>query len=162
MDCIIHGIFQARILEYVVIPFSRGSSQPRDRNQVSRIVGGFFTSWATSISSGHYSCLSLWIVVYYKMVEWCSQEHLWICGKNVIFSVEQLRKNTRETPQTMSPTPWQLSTYGTWPTESLAVCLYNLTMQISSLGIMDRLEVGTSLKSKPVKLYFLEFSNLRF
>ena len=40
-----HGILQARILEWVAIPFSRGSSQPRDRTQVSRIAGGFFTSW---------------------------------------------------------------------------------------------------------------------
>ena len=41
------GILQARILEWVAFPFSRGSSQPRDRNQVSCIAGGFFTSWAT-------------------------------------------------------------------------------------------------------------------
>ena len=34
MDCTDHGIFQARILEWVTIPFSRGSSQPRDRTQV--------------------------------------------------------------------------------------------------------------------------------
>ena len=46
MDCIVHGILQARILEWVAFPFSRGSSQPRDRTQVSRIVGRFFTSWA--------------------------------------------------------------------------------------------------------------------
>ena len=44
MDCIVHGILQARILEWVAIPFSRGSSQPRDRTQVSYIAGGFFTS----------------------------------------------------------------------------------------------------------------------
>ena len=37
----------ARILEWVAFPFSRGSSQPRDRNQVSHIAGGLFTSWAT-------------------------------------------------------------------------------------------------------------------
>ena len=43
----VHGILQTRILEWVVMPFSRGSSQPRDRTQVSRIVGGFFTIWAT-------------------------------------------------------------------------------------------------------------------
>ena len=42
----VHGILQARILEWVAFPFSRGSSQPRDRTQVSRIVGRFFTSWA--------------------------------------------------------------------------------------------------------------------
>ena len=47
MDYTVHGILQARILEWVAFPFSRGSSQPRDRNQVSRIAGRFFTSWAT-------------------------------------------------------------------------------------------------------------------
>ena len=34
-----------RILEWVAFPFSRGSSQPRDRTQISHIAGGFFTSW---------------------------------------------------------------------------------------------------------------------
>ena len=48
MDCAVHRIFQAGILEWVVVPFSRGSSQPRNRTQVSQIEGGFFTSWATN------------------------------------------------------------------------------------------------------------------
>ena len=39
MDCIVHGILQARILEWAAFPFSRGSSQPRDRTQVSLIAG---------------------------------------------------------------------------------------------------------------------------
>ena len=43
----VHGILQQRILEWVAIPFSRGSSQPRDRTQVSHIAGSFFTIWAT-------------------------------------------------------------------------------------------------------------------
>ena len=38
---------QARILEWVAVPFSRGSSQPRDQTQVSCIAGRVFTSWAT-------------------------------------------------------------------------------------------------------------------
>ena len=38
MDYIIHGILQARILEWVAVLFSRGSSQSRDRTQVSRIA----------------------------------------------------------------------------------------------------------------------------
>ena len=38
------GILQARTLEWVVIPFSRGSSQPRDQTRVSCIAGRFFTS----------------------------------------------------------------------------------------------------------------------
>ena len=44
MDCIVHGILKARIMEWVTFPFSRGSSQPKDRTQVSHIPGGFFTS----------------------------------------------------------------------------------------------------------------------
>ena len=43
MDYTVYGILQARILEWVAIPFSRGSSQPRDRTQASHIAGGFFT-----------------------------------------------------------------------------------------------------------------------
>ena len=39
----LHGILQARIVEWVVIPFSRGSSQPKDKTRVSCIAGGFFT-----------------------------------------------------------------------------------------------------------------------
>ena len=52
MDCSlpgssVHGIFQASILEWVAIFFSRGSSQPRDWTQVSRIACRRFTIWAT-------------------------------------------------------------------------------------------------------------------
>ena len=43
----VHGIFQVRILEWVGIPFSRGSSQPRNWTQISCNVGRFFTIWAT-------------------------------------------------------------------------------------------------------------------
>ena len=44
MDYTVHGILQARILEWVSFPFSRGSSQPSDRTQVFCIAGGFTTS----------------------------------------------------------------------------------------------------------------------
>ena len=52
MDCSlpgssVHGILQARTLEWVAIPVSRGSSQPRDQTWVSYIEGRFFTVWAT-------------------------------------------------------------------------------------------------------------------
>ena len=52
MDCSlsgfsVHGILQARILEWVAISFSERSSRPRDRTQVSYIAGRFFTIWAT-------------------------------------------------------------------------------------------------------------------
>ena len=52
MDCSlpgssVHGILQARILEWIAIPFSQGSSWPRDWTRVSCIAGRFFTIWAT-------------------------------------------------------------------------------------------------------------------
>ena len=52
MDCSppgssIHPFFQARILEWVAISFSRGSSWPRDRTPVSRVAGRRFTIWTT-------------------------------------------------------------------------------------------------------------------
>ena len=42
MDYTVHGILQARILEWVAFPLSRGSSQHKDQTQVSRTAGGFF------------------------------------------------------------------------------------------------------------------------
>ena len=52
MDCSlpgssVHGIFQARVLEWIAISFSRGSSQPRARTRVTRMVDRRFTVWAT-------------------------------------------------------------------------------------------------------------------
>ena len=55
MDDTVHGILQARILEWVALPFSRGSSQPRDWTQVSLIAGGFFNSWATRGAQEYWS-----------------------------------------------------------------------------------------------------------
>ena len=47
----VYGILQARILGWIAIPFSRGSSQPRNRTQVLHIAGGFFTSLTTRKAS---------------------------------------------------------------------------------------------------------------
>ena len=57
----VHGIFQARILEWVAMPSSRGSSWPRGRIWVSSIfciAGGFFTCWATR-DAPYFNCTSL-------------------------------------------------------------------------------------------------------
>ena len=71
MDCniagsSIHGIFQTRLLEWVAISFSRGSSQPRDWSQFSCIVGRCFTIWATrEVNNGQTYYLSDRITVFY-------------------------------------------------------------------------------------------------
>ena len=64
MEYTVHGILQARILEWVAIPFSRGPSQPRDRTQVSHIAGGFFTSWATKKAQ------ECWLVGSLSLLQW--------------------------------------------------------------------------------------------
>ena len=59
MDCSLsgsslHGILQARVLEWVAISFSRGSSWPRDRTRVSHIPGRCFNLWATKEAHSYY------------------------------------------------------------------------------------------------------------
>ena len=66
MDCSppgssVHGIFQARVLEWVTISFSRGSSHPRDRTRVSRTTGICFTIWAIREAPVKYKGWHKWI-----------------------------------------------------------------------------------------------------
>ena len=64
----VHGILQARILEWVAIPFSRGSSRPRDWTQLSYTAGIFFTVWATREAHSYpYLCFVYWMVSLLKM-----------------------------------------------------------------------------------------------
>ena len=67
----VHEILQARILEWVAMPSSRGSSQPRDGTQVSRTAGGFFTIWATrgappNIHMWHSDITTLWVLFIFQ------------------------------------------------------------------------------------------------
>ena len=60
MDCsppssFVHGIFQARILEWLAISFSGGSSQPKDQTGISCVEGRFFTIWATRTAYSHFT-----------------------------------------------------------------------------------------------------------
>ena len=85
MDYTVHGILQARILEWVAFPFSRASSQPRDRTEVSRIAGRFLTSWATREAWKRYSMLTNNTLYYVWKQEKTSPACLYI--QNPIFSV---------------------------------------------------------------------------
>ena len=64
MDCrlpgsSVHGLLQARVLDWVSMPFSMGSSQPGDQTQVSRVASRFVTIWGTQFSSVAQLCLTL-------------------------------------------------------------------------------------------------------
>ena len=69
MDCSlrgssVHGIFQAIVLEWIAISFSKGSSQPRDRTRVSGIVDRYFTVWSSDLYTSQYI---IFIVVVYLL-----------------------------------------------------------------------------------------------
>ena len=56
----VHGISQARILEWVAISFSRGSSWPRDQNQIfPALAGGFFTTEPSFMNLMSLQCLGV-------------------------------------------------------------------------------------------------------
>ena len=66
----VHGILQTKILEWVAISFSRGSSWPRNWTQVSRIVGRHFTIWVTKDVRWVKLCDSLSILWHCLSLEW--------------------------------------------------------------------------------------------
>ena len=65
--CSVHGILQATILERVDIPFSRGSSRPRDWTWFSHIDGRFFTLWATKEAHKRSVVLVKWVSEWMKL-----------------------------------------------------------------------------------------------
>ena len=73
LQCSIHGIFQARVLEWVATSFSRGSSQPRDWNRVSHTAGRLFTIWATRTWEHHRKLLTLRVLWTKKFGNLCSK-----------------------------------------------------------------------------------------
>ena len=83
----VHGILQARLLECVAFPFSRGSSQPRNQTQDSCIAGRFFTSWATreaqeytGVGSLHYA---LWRENIHENLVLFSMELIFVLNREI-------------------------------------------------------------------------------
>ena len=82
----VHGILQARILEWVAISFSRGSSRPRDRTQISHIAGRCFNLWAKAKEVPKsqilmqyfylFSFIKIFICVYFLNVCYCGKSHM--------------------------------------------------------------------------------------
>ena len=64
----VHGIFQAIVLEWIAISFSRGSSWPRDRTRVSHIVDRRLTVWATTQVLPNIACAILTLYNYLLLI----------------------------------------------------------------------------------------------
>ena len=80
VDYTVQGILQARIPEWVAFPFSRGSSQPRDRTQVFSIAGGFFINWVTREVGQKNSRCSWCRPHLISLLYWLGVISLWISG----------------------------------------------------------------------------------
>ena len=72
MDYTVHRTLQARILEWVAVPFSRGYSQPRDQTQVSCTVGRFLPSWATRETQLSYKIFCYFLFYFQSFPSYCS------------------------------------------------------------------------------------------
>ena len=77
MDCSlpgfsVHGILQTIILEWVAIPFSRGSSWPRNQTQVSCTPGRFFTIWPTREASSFIHVVACVKIFFFLKNFYCS------------------------------------------------------------------------------------------
>ena len=70
-----YGMLQARIMEWVVIPFSRGPSWPRDWTQVFCIAGKFFTTWAIREASIYLNSMLKCCVIWGS--KWTFPYHFW-------------------------------------------------------------------------------------
>ena len=103
MDCsppgsLVHGIFQAWILEWVAISFSRGSSRPRDLTEVSHIVGRRFTVWATRGKTEYrknkmqFYSSSILLSVNAVSLGWLS-----LCYKGRVIGVQEIAKRYQST-----------------------------------------------------------------
>ena len=80
----VHGIFQARIMKWVAIPFSKESSWPRNRTQASCTAGKFFTIWATRETWWNY-----WgIILKFLRHSWANK---WCFPVNCIYSLAQVQ-----------------------------------------------------------------------
>ena len=93
MGYIVHGILQARILKQVAISFSRGSSQPKGRTQVSGIVGGFVTSLATRRPYAKF--LSLFYLNYQILLQAKKKSH-WVMSNSLCDELDRAVHRTQE------------------------------------------------------------------
>ena len=104
MDCSLsgssaHGIFQARVLEWIAISFSRGSSQPRNQTRVSRIAGRRFA--VSSVKFGKFLDIifskNFFYIILFSFCDFSDMKDtsLLSCTSNtllVIYSAFQIRK----------------------------------------------------------------------
>ena len=158
MDCSlsgssIHGIFQARVLEWIAIAFSRGSSWPRNRTWVSHIAGRCFTVWATREMVHHrgLECESrksrdTWS--YRQIWPWSTE---WSRAKaNRVLPRERTGHSKHPLPKTQEKTLHMDITRWSTPKSDL---LYSLQPRMEKLYIVSKNKTGSWLWLRSWILY---------
>ena len=143
MDCSlpgssIHGIFQARVLEWVTISFSRGSSWPQDQTWVSRIAGRHFTIWAMVFPIVMYGCES-WTIK--KAERWrIDAFELW-CWRRLLRVPWTARRSNHSILKEISPENNWKDWCWSWNSNTLASCCEGLT-HLKRPWCWERLKAG--------------------
>ena len=152
IDYTIHGILQARILEWVAVLFSRGPSQPGDQTQVSHIAGGFFTRWVTGEAQIEKTTADIWCIFFeiipllavLTIVPWaCRIRQAFLCQES---SVECISLHCCSNK--LSQTPW-FRTTKCYPGLPLELCHFQFFGMYSNLPIF----LAEFLKHLTVKLW---------
>ena len=115
------GILQARILEWVAFPLSRGFSLTRDRAQVSHNAGRFFTSWATRKALSSLTLELIWVCHIMLMHSFQSQ----FCHSRVFFFLDLYWFYKSQHKSTFS----QVSSYPSPPSPPIPSCLPDLSWE---------------------------------
>ena len=140
-DYTVHGILQARVLEWVAVPFSRGSSQPRDRVLISHFAGGFFISWTTREAHLIMQEMQVWSLGW--EIPW-RREDVATAPSFLAWRIPMDRGAWRATIHGVAKSQAQLSTYILW--------LDKLAIYLKFILIHNNSNAGTICK-----LYIFEF-----
>ena len=145
---LVHGILQARIMEWVTIPFSKESSQPRDRTQAFCIAGGFLNTWATMQALlERAKSKTLTATNASEKVEWWNWHTLQVGMQDDTTTLEDSLENTYKTACTL--TMWS-SDHAPWylPKGIKNLCLHkNLNMGAYSSFIHNCQNLGATKMS---------------
>ena len=164
------GILQARILEWVAMPSSRGSSQSRDRTQVSCTAGWFFTVWATReaqlslyiilkscwekdhllmmFSPSYTLCDSTW---YYSIKDFCTYIIARAAATFCNYKVQEIFRDIHSDIIKLWNQGQQLSISGMFFKTKLNPCLYKpeqlgfLSLAVKSIPIWFKCSVGNGI-----------------
>ena len=145
-DFSVYGILQARILEWVAISFSRGSSPPRNWTRVSCIVGRLFTDWATREAPSAYLRLLIFLPAIFIPASASSSPafHMMYSTYKLSKQGDNIQPWRTPFPISNQSVPCPVLTVASWPAFKF------LRRQVRRSGILISLRIFHSLLTPPL------------